>query len=305
MPKLFLDSGAYSAYENKTSVNIYEYIRYIKTHEKEIEAYANLDDIGSPEKTWKNQRIMEEEGLHPIPVYHLNEKEDPYLRMAMEYDYFAVGGLASAKGRALRPFLTNIFRQVCVKKNDYYPTHKIHGFGIATPEIITLFPWYSVDSTSWVMYGRYGIILTPSIKYGKITFKDPPYAIPISFRSKAMNQERKHLVNYKITGLGWVKEYIKYKGFEIGKSEIKKVGMNYKLEKGENWVKSIVKSSGVVVKEIEDKSHVEVVIYPGLCNDGALRDSFNLLYFLDLEKNLPRYPWRWVPPSENVATYKL
>ncbi|MFA5398019.1 MAG: hypothetical protein WC346_18550 [Methanogenium sp.] len=296
MPKLFLDSGAYSAYTNKTQVNINDYMEFIKEHEDEIEVYANLDDIGSAEKTWENQRIMESEGFHPIPVYHLSDAEDPYLRMAMEYDYFAVGGLASAKGRALKPFIANIFRQVCIEKNDYYPTHKVHGFGIATPEIITMFPWYSIDSTSWVMYGRYGIILTPSIKYGEITYKDPPYAVPISYRSKAMGQERKHLVNYKKTDLAWVKKYIQEKGFDIGETEIKVVDSKYKLKDNENWVKETAETEDGFISYGGPRK-VEVTISPGLSNNGELRDRFNLLYFLELEKFIPKYPWRWVPPS--------
>ena len=41
--KIFVDSGAFSAYQNKTTVNIQDYISFVKNHLHEIETYANLD----------------------------------------------------------------------------------------------------------------------------------------------------------------------------------------------------------------------------------------------------------------------
>ena len=42
------------------------------------------------------------------------------------------------------------------------------------------------------------------------------------------------------------------------------------------------------------KDKIEVILEKGLCCDGDMRDSFNLEYFLDLEKNQPKWPWRFV-----------
>ena len=134
MSKIFLDSGAFSAYMNKTTVVLQDYIDFIKEHESEIETYANLDDIGSPEKTWKNQKEMERQGLHPIPVYHMDEDEK-FLHMAMEYEYFATGGLTLKGPSSLKNNLDRVFQHVCTEKTDYYPSNKIHGFGIATPSL--------------------------------------------------------------------------------------------------------------------------------------------------------------------------
>jgi hypothetical protein len=128
---------------------------FIREHENEIETYANLDSIGSAKQTWKNQAIMEANGFHPIPVYHLDEPKE-YLKKCMKYDYFAVGGLASAKGRSLKPFLINVFRELCTKESDYYPTHKVHGFGITTPSIITAFPWYCMTEEDHTVLTKKG-----------------------------------------------------------------------------------------------------------------------------------------------------
>jgi len=36
---------------------------------------------------------------------------------------------------------------------------------------------------------------------------------------------------------------------------------------------------------------VEVIIEKGLCNDYMQRDELNIIYFLDLEKSFPKWPW--------------
>ena len=302
--KLFLDSGAYSAYQNKTSVNINDYMKYIADHHKEITTYANLDSIGSAEETWKNQRKMESCGFSPIPVYHLDEP-DKYLDMCMEYDYFAVGGLASAKGRSLKPFLQKVFQKICPESNNFLPLKKVHGFGIATPEIITTFPWYSIDSTSWVQYGRYGIILVPKRKFGKITYKEPPYSVAVSSKSKALGDE-KHFKNYVGEEKKQIIDYCTKKGFLIGKTLIKSVSPDYVLKENESWVdrkikkkveKNVSNSEMAHLEEEElpidfkTKRKVEKIIEKGLCCSGEMRDALNLLYFLDLEKNQPEWPW--------------
>ena len=76
---LFLDSGAFSAYTLGIEINIYEYIEFIKQHKNIIDMYANLDVIATgntlndkkyaAEKTLQNQKIMEEAGLSPLPVF--------------------------------------------------------------------------------------------------------------------------------------------------------------------------------------------------------------------------------------------
>lgn len=284
--KLFLDSGAFSAHQNKTTVNINDYMEFIKEHEDELEVYANLDSIGSAEETWKNQKIMEDAGLNPIPVYHLDEPLK-YLNMCMEYPYFAVGGLASAKGRALEPFLRTVFEKICTKESDFYPTHKVHGFGIATPSIINMFPWASIDSTSWAQYSRFGIILVPRIKNGIFRYDLPPYSIAVSSRSKAVG-DSEHFRNLAPMERQYITDYCEERGIPIGKTLFKQVTPGYILKSNESWT------------DRKDKRRVEVVTQKGVCNDGELRDVINLLYFLDLEKSQPEYPWAWTANKQNI-----
>jgi hypothetical protein len=277
--KLFCDSGAFSAYHNNTEIKIGDYIEFIKRNLGNIETFANLDDIGNPENTWANQKILEEAGLNPIPVYHLGEPEK-FLHKCMEYPYFAVGGIASklTSAGSLQRYLDRVFLKICRKENDYLPSHKVHGFGIATPKLLIRYPWYSADTTSWVQYGRYGIILIPRFQNDRFHYDKAPMTLAVSSRSKAIGDE-KHFINQSDMDKEWIIKYITDKGFKIGRTEFKKVSLDYELSENENWTD----------RKIKDK--VEVVIEKGLCCDGEMRDKLNLEYFLDLEKYQPKWPW--------------
>lgn len=285
--KLFADSGAYSAWANSTSVTLSEYIDFIWQNKDSLEVYACLDDIANPENTWKNQEIMEKEGLHPLPVYHVDEPEY-FLDRAMAYDYFAVGGMALKGSVNRKTRFETIFKKICTKENNFYPTHKIHGFGLASPELLINYPWYSVDTTSWVMYGRYGIILVPRSVNGVIHYDVAPEVVTISSRSKSVGKYNSH---YKQLGENMqkvIRKYCESKGFPIGRTLYKSVTPDYVLKENEKWTD----------RKIKDR--VEKIVEPGLCCDGEMRDRLNLCYFLDLEKYQKKWPWPWQLHREEI-----
>ena len=307
--KIFLDSGAFSAFHNNTSVNIQEYIDFIKENKSSIETYANLDEIGSPEGTWKNQEEMERQGLNPIPVYHLGEPHS-YLDRCMKYPYFAVGGIASklTSQKALSDYLSTLFRKVCPKSNDFYPICKVHGFGIATPTLLITYPWYSADTTSWVQYGRYGIVLVPRKINGQMRYDVSPYTVAISSRSKAVG-DAEHFNNMAKEIQDEIKSYFDRIGCPIGKIMHRLVDMDYKLQEDEKWVdkKNPVKIGPDKIEDAKNKTpviqklRVEKIMEKGLCCDGDMRDKVNLQYFLDLEKHQGKYPRRW-PWEEGIKS---
>lgn len=275
---LFLDSGAYSAWTSNKTLLVEDYIDYIKENKEFIDVYANLDVIGSAEGTWENQRKMEAAGLTPLPVYHVNE-EQKYLDMCMEYDYFAVGGMAKTSSSVLQYQIDEVFSIICPKKNDYFPTHKIHGFGCTKPNLVVGYPWYSVDSSSWVKYGLYGIVLIPKIFNGNLLYNKPPITVTMSNRSKAVGESH-HFCNLPNMEKEAIFDYFKLKGLAVGKSEIIHVVPDYVLESNEVWVD-------------KKKTKIERILEPGLINDHKVRDHANLLYFLDLEKYQQAWPWPW------------
>jgi len=44
-------------------------------------------------------------------------------------------------------------------------------------------------------------------------------------------------------------------------------------------------------KQQQGDSLVETIIEAGVCNDYRLRDEVNIVYYLDLEKHFPKWPW--------------
>jgi hypothetical protein len=152
-PDTFLDSGAFSAESQGVPVDIAEYCAYIKRYEKQITVYANLDVIGDPEGTRRNQEYMEAEGLHPLPVFHVGEPWH-YLESYIErYPYIALGGLVPFLKKEHRPqvmrWLLKAFRLAQGKS-------VFHGFGCTAWEVVCAFPWYSVDSSAWGTGFRFG-----------------------------------------------------------------------------------------------------------------------------------------------------
>jgi hypothetical protein len=163
-PELFLDSGAFSAFTQGEKINIKEYCAYIRKYKELITTYSNLDVIGSAQGTLDNQKMIEAEGLRPLPVFHTGEDWKYLDEYIDRYSYVALGGmvpyLGPAKRRTLITWLLQCFKKAH-KKSVY------HGFGCTAWEIIKAFPWYSVDSSSWGTGFRYGKISLFDSKQGK------------------------------------------------------------------------------------------------------------------------------------------
>jgi len=281
---LFLDSGAYSAWTKGAQISIDEYIKFIKDNLFCITTYCNLDDIQSPEKTWENQEKMENEGLSPLPVYHIGE-DKKYLDRILGYEYFALGGMALQSLPARIEFYDEIFSLICSHKNGFLPTHKIHGFGLTSLQLMIRYPWYSVDSTSWVLTGRFGSIFVPRYRNGEYIYDENSWKVCVSNRAGDESfQEGKHIETFSQMERDQILHYMNDKGYVLGKSEFRKERASYKLKlkEGEKWHGK---------EESDGQRIVETVIERGISNIYQLRDEMNIIYFLDLEKFLPEWPW--------------
>lgn len=189
---LFLDSGAFSAFTRNQTIDIDEYIRFIKENQDIITVYANLDVIGSAEKSWENQRYMESKGLKPLPVFHV-EDDFKYLDMCMEYEYFCVGGMAKASTQQRLFFLDKVWSRIC-DTPDRIPRHKVHGFGMTAFTLMYRYPWYSVDSTAWIQAAAFGRIFVPKLNPdGCYDFLEPPLQVAVSDKNPGRNEEGKHI----------------------------------------------------------------------------------------------------------------
>lgn len=175
---LLLDSGAFSAWNAGANVDLDAYIRFIKDNSDSISAYVNLDVIpGSPGKVptpdeversaaqgWENMLYMEEHGLSPVPVFHQGERMQ-WLERMIDHGCPYVG-ISPANDRSTQQkvmWLDRVFDFLC--NDEGVPCIRTHSFGATSSVIIFRYPWYSVDSTTWLATGsRFGMIMVPKAR---------------------------------------------------------------------------------------------------------------------------------------------
>lgn len=171
--KVFLDSGAFSAWSQGVQIDLPAFCRFIKQHEDCFTVASVLDVIGSAEGTWENQRKMEQLGTRPIPVYHFGEDERWCDFYAANYDYMALGGFGVASGKVeMRAWLDRIWEKH-LTDGAGRPKVKVHGFAITAIPLMERYPWYSVDSAGWVQLSSAGGIIHPVHRYIYISSSSP------------------------------------------------------------------------------------------------------------------------------------
>ena len=178
--RIFLDSGAFTTWTRGKVINIDDYISFIYKHKEAIEEYANLDVIGDANASWKNQLIMEEAGLHPLPVFHSGEPVKFLHTYIEKYAYICFGGMVKGSNAQLKYWLDRYFPLTC--NSNGTPKVKVHGFGLTALPLVYKYPWYSIDSSSWQLRGSaYGLVDVPR-NPGKLSEKEHYYitSLPIS-----------------------------------------------------------------------------------------------------------------------------
>lgn len=207
---LFVDSGAFSAFTQEKTIDINDYMKWIK--DNNFTRYAGLDVIYNPEQTLKNLDIMKAQGLNPIPTFHYGSDLKILEQLVKDYDYIALGGLVplAKDKKTLSNWLDNCFRILIPRVQDL--SLKVHGFGVLADDMLKRYPFYSVDGTSWIQGGKFGE--TVEYKDGKLRRKSNQMteALRLSRDYKVMNQ--KAIEHYKkleqfMTSL-WESRGIKY-----------------------------------------------------------------------------------------------
>lgn len=185
--KVFLDSGAFSAFTKGVDVDLPGYCEYIKENMDIIYVEDGdlcasvLDGIGDPYKTYVNQLAMEKLGVRPLPCFHFGEDERYLEFYIANYRYITIGGMVHVSTGPLKVWLDRIWEKY-LTKSDGTPKLKVHGFGLTTESLMERYPWFSVDSSSWVQMAANGAILLPG--YG---------CVFISARSPSAKCEGRHL----------------------------------------------------------------------------------------------------------------
>ena len=156
--KIWMDSGAFSAFTLGEKQDLGAYCTWLKRHERHIDHYAVLDVIGDARGTWDNQVEMEKRGTKPVPCFHYGEDPKWLVRYLDRYPYIALGGMVPISTKDLYPWLDEMFSQYLTDSSGA-PRVRIHGFGLTTFELMDRYPWYSVDSSSWLKAAHFGLVL--------------------------------------------------------------------------------------------------------------------------------------------------
>lgn len=192
--RFFLDSGAYSAWTKGSVIDIDEYCAFIRANIEHIDVYPCLDVIpGKPgaynatekerdeaaEATWRNYLYMVGEGLDPIPVYHYGEGMQHLERM-LDYgcQYIGIGGLVAVPNPLRVLWLDRVFKRITNAKGE--PLVKTHGFGMTSVNLIFRYPWYSVDSTTWIKQTMSGNVYLPALVGDEFVFDQTPRTVVVS-----------------------------------------------------------------------------------------------------------------------------
>lgn len=178
--KVFLDSGAFSAFTQGVTIDIGRYCDYIHRNSDIIEFPSVLDAIGDCDGTWRNQEEMERRGVVPLPCFHYGEPVEVLQYYVNKYPYITIGGMVPISTPQLRIWLDRLWEDHLTNP-DGSPKVKVHGFGLTSLPLMMRYPWYSVDSSTWVQWAANGMILIPG-KAGQVDVSNK------SSRRKLRNQ---------------------------------------------------------------------------------------------------------------------
>lgn len=265
-----LDSGAYSAYTQNKVIDIQAYADFVKKNGPLFDWYFNLDVISDGEKSLANWLWLREQGLDPVPIYHATT-DISFLTIYLGYHpkLIGIGAIANLSTQKRIESLDRIWEKH-LTYDDGMPKHKAHGLGILSIDILRRYPWYSSDSTSWVQFGKFGIVLVPRSKQGKWVYDENPFKVFFSIRSPKTKDKGEHFDNFPLNTRIEIARYVESYGFVVGKSE---------------W----------------GEDGKEKVIVEGARNNGFIRDQLNLMYYQNVVKNLPSYPWPF--KSKSLKTF--
>ena len=205
--KIFLDSGAFSAYTLGVELKVEDYCDYIQRNmdilrvEDGVVVASVLDGIGDPLQTWRNQLEMELRGCKPLPCFHAGEDERYLEWYVKNYEYITLGGMVGSSTKQLCIWLDRMWDRYLTDGSGN-PRLKVHGFGITAVPIMERYPWFSCDSSSWIQSAAFGSIVTPD--YGPMN---------VSEKSPSRHDAGQHVTTLTQVEQDHILQYLEQQGF--------------------------------------------------------------------------------------------
>lgn len=143
--RLFIDSGVFTFSKLGLTVDAKELVRFYQKYEDVIDFVFNMD-CGTAEEQLNNCKLLKENGIPVIGIWHRKTMELDDFQRFLEYtDFMSIGAVAnlSTKNKEIQ------FLYEYLYKNNLERT-KMHILGTEAFNTLTQFPVYSADSTKIV-----------------------------------------------------------------------------------------------------------------------------------------------------------
>lgn len=180
--EVIVDSGAFSAWTRGVAIDLKEYARFccmVYELSKARMLFVNLDVIPGREgrtptrgereesalRGWENYMFMRQLGLPVMHVFHQHE-DLAWLRKLIQVARAdgTVAGISPANDVPVISRYGWLLRVVQVlyecKNDEGLP--RTHGFGVTSPRLLELFPFFQCDSASWLASSLYGTVAVRS-----------------------------------------------------------------------------------------------------------------------------------------------
>ena len=196
---LFIDSGSFSAHTKNADVNVDSYISYINSIDDDVYLCAQVDKIpgvfrkpktnaeleAAPLLSWGNYLYMRKCLKSPdklIPIFHQGEDYKwlgNMLETTFDGKHIPYIGISPANDQHTtekEKFIEKCFQII---SNSSNPGVKTHAFGMTSLHLLERYPFTSADSTSWIMNGANGSIMT---KFGSVVISSKSQNAPNHIR---------------------------------------------------------------------------------------------------------------------------
>lgn len=241
--KTFVDSGAYSAHTKGKEIDIDHYIGWLNEHDEGVDIAAELDHIPgvfrkpktpaqlaeAPIISWDNylymiERVKNWEKI--LPIFHQGE-DFKYLEQMLEHKpTIPYIGISPANDLPVVRKIVWIDKVFKIIKQSSNPNVKTHAFGMTSLHVLEQYPFYSADSTSWIMTAANGGIMT---EFG------------VKVVSSKATKDRKHVKHLPKPQYNKFLEYLDSKGYTLeglGDSHIDR--MRFNIDYLTDWANNYV-----------------------------------------------------------------
>jgi hypothetical protein len=199
---VLLDSGGFVARTKGKIIDVYKYIDFINKHKLKIA--FNLD-TNSIEESLKNQELLDiKTKAIIIPVYHYDEFYSKEYRKLLDlyiekYSYISLGGFVNSPLSMEQKM--ELGKYVFARTRDKV---RVHGLGVTTESILNTFPFYSVDSTSWLCNQKFGSTIGDNPKINIFRTKNRHYMYRNDIEIKLFLELEKRVTNlWRSRGITW------------------------------------------------------------------------------------------------------